>query len=285
MVEYTLVVRFSSPIESNTNRIRLAFSNLPAQITALVAQHSAQASLNGSRLLRVLGELAVSDAEVSHQHFALRLGQLIDLSDSVNISRVHAQSTASSFTVSTVSEEAVTAEFLQVRNAIVASIIKSFEDATGLRRIKLPRPGLEPPSDAVSGYEPYGRFYAAHQREMDSKIQQLRTLVRDAAKGGSAELAQLVVLDEALGNTLTVHSRKFFATIPGLLARHYAHLLNEYTLACDNPQGNSGSWPELLELFCQNMQSLLLAEVEARLLPTQGLIEALHSEIENTHHE
>jgi hypothetical protein len=233
----------------------------------------------------VLGELAVSDAEVSHQHFARRLGQLIDLSDSVNISRVHAQRSANSFTATTASEEAITAEFLLVRNVIVAAIIKSFEDGTGLRRIKLPQPGPEVPTDAASGYEPYGRFYASHQREMDSKIQQLRKQVREAAQGASAELAQLVVLDEALGDTLTVHSRKFFAAIPALLARRYAHLLNEYTQACDNPQGNSGSWPELLELFCQNMQSLLLAELEARLLPTQGLIEALHSEIENTHHE
>lgn len=233
----------------------------------------------------MLGELAVSDAEVSHQHFAQRLGQLIDLSDSVNISRVHAKRSADSFTASTHSEEAITAEFLQVRNAIVASIIKSFEDSTGLRRIKLPQPGPDIPADAASGFEPYGRFYASHQREMDSRIQQLRKQVREATQGGSAELAQLVVLDEALGDTLTVHSRKFFAAIPGLLARRYAHLLNEYTLASENPQGNSSSWPELLELFCQNMQSLLLAEVEARLLPTQGLIEALHSEIENTHHE
>ena len=109
--------------------------------------------------------------------------------------------------------------------------------------------------------------------------------MRKAAQGASAELAQLVVLDEALSDTLVVHSRKFFAAIPGLLALRYTHLLNEYTVACDNPQDNSGSWPQLLQLFCDNMQSLLLAELEARLLPTQGLIEALHSEIENTHHE
>jgi hypothetical protein len=250
-----------------------------------VTQYSAKASLNGSRLLRVLGELAISDAEVSHQHFAQRLGQLIDLSDSVNISRVHGQGSASLFTASTTSEEAITAEFLQVRNAIIASIIKSFEDDTGLRRIKLPQPGPEPAADAASGYEPYGRFYAAHQREMGGRIQRLREQVRETVRGGSAELAQLVVLDEALGDTLAPHSRKFFAAIPGLLARRYAHLFHEYTVACDNPQGNSGSWLELLELFCQDMQSVLLAEVEARLLPTQGLIEALHSEIENTHHE
>jgi hypothetical protein len=232
----------------------------------------------------VLGDLAVSGAEVSHRHFAQRLGQLIDLSDSVNISRVHGQGSANLFMASTTSVEAITAEFLQVRNAIIASIIQSFEDDTGLRRIKLPRPGPEASADA-SGYEPYGRFYAAHQREMGGKIQRLRAQVREAVRGGSAELAQLVVLDEALGDTLTLHSRKFFAAIPRLLARRYAHLLNEYTVACDNPQNNSGSWSELLELFCQDMQSVLLAEVEARLLPTQGLIEALHSEIENTHHE
>ena len=140
-----------------------------------MAQHSPQASLNGSRLLRVLGELAVSDAEVSHQHFAQRLGQLIDLSDSVNISRVHARQTGNSFEVSTASDAAITAEFLQVRNAIVASIINSFGEGTGLRRIKLPRPGPEAPADAASGYEPYGRFLCsapARNGQQDSEIAQ-----------------------------------------------------------------------------------------------------------------
>jgi len=232
-----------------------------------------------------LGELAVSDVEVSHKHFAQRLGQLIDLADSVNLAGVHGRKLAANFEQKTTSDEAIREEFLQVRNSIVASIIASFANEGGLRRIKLPPAAEQAPDDSAAGFEPYGRFYTAHQREMDAKIQHLRFHVREAAKDATPQLAQLATLDKALADTLAAHSRKCFAVIPRLLSRRYEQLLNEYKEASENPQGNTGTWPELLEIFCRNMHGLLLAEVEARLLPTQGLIEALHSQIDTTPYE
>ncbi len=251
-----------------------------------MAQHSAQASLNGSRLVRVLGELAVSDVEVSHKQFAQRLGLLIDLADSVNLAGVHGRKLADGFKRKTASDDAIKDEFLQVRNSIVASIIASFSnEGGGLRRIKLPQATEQAPDDSAIGFEPYGRFYVAHQREMEAKIQQLRFHVREAVKGATPQLAQLATLDKALADTLAAHSRKCFAVIPRLLSRRYEQLLKEHNEARENPQGSSVTWPELLEMFCRNIHGLLLAEVEARLLPTQGLIEALHSQIDTTPYE
>jgi hypothetical protein len=244
-----------------------------------------QASINGSRLIRALEGLTVSDVEVSHKHFAMRLGQLIDLSDSISISQVHGRRSAAGFEPSENTSEAVEAEFLQVHSSVVGSIIKSFEKGAGPGRIRFPRPGANAPADSVDGYQPYGKFYAAQQREMDFKIQQLRRHVRAHVARTSPELAQLAALDEVLGDTLAVHSRKFFARIPGLLGRRFDQLLTSYHQPQDKAQDDAGTWLELVEIFGRDMRELLLAEVEARLLPTQGLIEALHSGIEKKTHE
>jgi hypothetical protein len=236
-----------------------------------------QTSLNGSRLIRALEGLAVSDAEVSHKHFAMRLGQLIDLSDSISISQVHGRQSAAAIEPCEGSREVLEAEFLQVRNSVVGSIIKSFGKGAGPGRVMFPRPAADAPADSADGYQPYGKFYAAQQREMDFKIQQLRCHVREIVASASPELAQLAALDEVLGDTLAVPSRKFFARIPGLLGKRFDYLLATYVQSQGKPQNDAGTWLELLEIFRRDMRELLLAEVEARLLPTQGLIEALNS--------
>jgi hypothetical protein len=61
--------------------------------------------------------------------------------------------------------------------------------------------------------------------------------------------------------------------------------LTTYRQSQGKAQNDAGTWLELLEIFSRDMRELLLAEVEARLLPTQGLIEALHSGIEKKTHE
>jgi hypothetical protein len=52
------------------------------------------------------------------------------------------------------------------------------------------------------------------------------------------------------------------------------------TQQTDNPAGwtQAGAW---LARFCNDMQMLLLAELELRLQPTVGLIEALNNNIRN----
>lgn len=243
------------------------------------------APANGSRLTRALADLSVSGAEVSHRHFALRLGQLIDLSDSIRISGVHAGQSDGSFESDPDSLEAVKVEFLQVRKSIVTSIIESFGENTGVGRVRFPRPTLEAPADGESGYLPYCKFYAAQQRDMEFKIRQLSARVQEAAAGASAELAQLATLDSVLADTLALHSRKAFAGIAGLLGKRFDQLLSSYRHAQEGPQSSAGTWTELLEIFGREMRELLLAEVEARLLPTQGLIEALNFEIDKKSYE
>ena len=108
-------------------------------------------------------------------------------------------------------------EFLKVRSNLMQSIMTSFSpSAAGPSRLKLPTVDPREISGTEKACEPYLRFYAGHQRQIDFNIQKLRAEVRQVASGLSPALAQLAALDKTLGSTLSPHARKSFAAIPGL---------------------------------------------------------------------
>jgi hypothetical protein len=251
-----------------------------------MTQTTPQASLNGSRLVRFLVDLSVSNAEVSHKHFTERLGQLIDLSDSVDLAAAHGKLLATSFQPSDVSVDKVIDEYVRVRAAIVKFIINSFILGGGSSWLSLPQSKAGITSEDMSAYQPFSQFYLTHQREMDSKVKQLRLKTRDSVSGLSAKMAQLCALDSALDDTLAIHSRQLFAEVPKLLEKRFKHLFkvhqNDLSGDEDDPQlwMQPGGW---LEQFSGEMQGLLLAELDVRLQPILGLIEALNEEVGSIH--
>jgi hypothetical protein len=76
-----------------------------------------------------------------------------------------------------------------------------------------------------AAYEPYRRFYLAHQGEMESCVRSLRTSVRQALSRASTTLKQLAALDEALDKILCVRQRQLLSTVPLLLERRFEQLL------------------------------------------------------------
>ena len=240
-----------------------------------MTQASSQLSLNGSRLIRHLTDLEVPYVARSPRHFAGRLGRLIDLADSISLSTALGKLPAMAFEpVAVAADEPVRERFLSARTSIIQSVIRSFDPGAGIARIKLPpAPPADAPPDEAAAYEPYLRFYRAHQREIDLRVQRVQSQVRAAAAGLSPELARLAALDAVLGETLALHTRKYFAVIPRLLSKHFAQLAGEYPPA------------ESHERFCGDMRELLLAEIETRLLPVLGLIEALNTHTEKNTYE
>ncbi len=192
---------------------------------------------------------------------------MIDLADSISLSTALGKLPAMAFEPGADGDgdEPVRERFLSVRTSIIQSVIKSFDPGEGSARIKLPPPPADAPPDAAAAYEPYLRFYRAHQREIDRRVQAVQSQVRAAAAGLAPELARLAALDAALGETLVLHTRKFFAVIPRLLGKHFEQLAGERPPI------------EWYERFCGDMRGLLLAEIETRLLPVLGLIEALNT--------
>jgi hypothetical protein len=106
-------------------------------------------------------------------------------------------------------------------------------------------------------------------------VHNLTARIREDVAGLSPAMARLVAVDTALGNTLAAHTRQYFAEIPALLARHFEQVRR------DNP----GLPEAVLEQFCAQLRELLLAELETRLLPALGLIEAINENSDRKSYE
>jgi hypothetical protein len=240
-----------------------------------MTQTQRKISANSSRLVRSLAQLVGADAAVSPKNFAERLGQLFDLPDSIRISAVHGQKPTVTFEPSTTSRGAAREEFLRVRAAIVNSALGRFVPGGGSMRLRFPVATAEMGVEETMAPEPYLAFYSAQQRDIDFRIRNLQAATRDAVAGFSPELARLAALDAALADPLAAQARRLFAAVPRLLQRRFESLLEEYRQAIAGQAHSPGLWEQTLGQFRDDMQGLLLAEIETRLLPALGLIEAL----------
>jgi len=117
---------------------------------------------------------------------------------------------------------------------------------------------------ADMGYTLFRRRYATQQQSMEDSIGALRERVRAAAAARSPELARLSAVDTVMAQALGVQERRLLGTVPGLLEKHYKRLQSEHE--------GSEDW---VALFRHDMQAVMLAELDLRLQPVEGLIEAL----------
>lgn len=219
------------------------------------------ATLTQSRLVNQLAEIAGGKLPPREQ-FAQRLGSLIDLSSSVTLAETLGGLGRAPFEPLPGEPGRAREDFLRVHAAMVGAALRSLNPESGPTRIKWPQRDEDdtPPAPA------FGKFYAANQREMEARVRGLQERVRDMIAGASAPLARLAALDEVLGDALLAHSRRVFAGIPGLVEERAKELLGS---------GDGAGSEDGEAQLKADVQGLLLAEIEARLMPVQGLVEAL----------
>ncbi|MEC8429427.1 MAG: DUF3348 family protein, partial [Pseudomonadota bacterium] len=111
--------------------------------------------------------------------------------------------------------------------------------------------------------------------EMDYRILPLWSNMREAVAGASPEMAQLAAIDTALGESLVPHAKELFGVVPRLLKKRFEQLHD-----ASGEETVSGEVPQWLKTFRTDMQELLFAELEVRLLPVIGLLEAVEYGLE-----
>ncbi len=224
------------------------------------------------------------DAVGPGEAFAEQLGQWIHFADAITLSAVHGEGIAHSPKarpdMQSALRTAIEAEFERMQASLTNSIAKSCTPNSGRTHIALPAPDPDLPLNVGAAYVPYRRFYEAHQRDMELSIQPLRTNVRHALAKTSPMLKKLADLDAAMEKMLRERESKLLGKVPVLLKKRFERLFKEHqqklaaTQQTDNPATwmKTGGW---LARFCKDMQMLLLAELDLRLQPTMGLMEAL----------
>ncbi|OWW21559.1 DUF3348 family protein [Noviherbaspirillum denitrificans] len=244
-------------------------------------------NFHGSNLIRCLADLALVDTADAGKAFAEELGHWVHFADAIRLSAVHGDGLASFPKMQAealdTARAAAVADFERIQAFLTNSIVKSCALKPGKSHIALPPPPLELPLDLATAYPPYRRFHEAHQRDMELTIQPLRVNVREAVAKASPRLRKLAELDVALERVLREREGKLLAKVPVLLRKHFAQLYKDHqkaladTQQADNPAAwmRAGGW---LARFCSDMQMLLLAELDLRLQPAMGLIEAFRQD-------
>lgn len=240
-------------------------------------------SFNSCRLVRTLSRLSVAGVADSNQPIAEKLGRWLDVTSAIDL--FAALNPGSARTTTTRSETispggvAMHEELAHARTALVNSISGEEE---GKARITLPKPTPGTPMELQTDFMPYRRYYQAQQRNMAAAIGLLRTRARDALAGGPPRQRQLAELDATLDSALGNRESDLLATLPSLLEKHFGNLWQAHQTALagsekdDDPEQwmQPGGW---LALFCRDLQDVLLAELDLRLQPVTGLIEAYGS--------
>ncbi len=133
-------------------------------------------------------------------------------------------------------------------------------------------------------YAAHGPRYVDLQKQIDTRLMALRAQVRHALAQGSCGLRQLAALDAVMEQMLGAREQRLWASLTGHLERRLAHRHQKHLEALENcgvadePQrwAQPGGW---LWAFEQDLQALLIAELQVRLLPITGLLDAAHNEI------
>jgi hypothetical protein len=234
------------------------------------------------------------DVAAPRQDVAERLGLWLGVFDGITLHAAHQS-------IKTLDEDkpsdalsarsfALEEEFHRVRTALVKAITASSASPVSAKRVRSPslHPEVVTKTDARdaehAGYAPYRQRYLDQQRQMALKIDALRVHIRQTIAKGSPQLAQLASFDTVMEQMLGGREKKLLATVPVLLERRFAHLRKTHQLALaaaqqqDDPAlwAQAGGW---LHVFGKELQKVLLAELEVRMQPVVGLIEAFSNEV------
>jgi len=223
-----------------------------------------------SRLVNLLTQLTDFKLGSARYNLAERLGHLVGVSGSMDLARglrqLPQQASQSKNTDVVVLQD----DFLSTRVRMMNTIIDSFSPESGDPQKKVPSEATGIRAEALKTFAPYKRFYTTHQIEIAVGVKNLRTRIRVGMSSFSAQMHQLAELDSTLDQSLEVHARKLFDAIPKLLEPRFQELLKQHQ---ENDEATQ--W---LELFHQDMRELLLAELDVRLQPVLGLLEAINEQ-------
>jgi hypothetical protein len=271
-----------------------------------------RASLYSASLVRFLTENALLAPARQAEDVGQKLGDWLDFRQAIALHGVLPPDTASAAQaaplpahvqrMAPIAPEALAKHVDKVRAQLVESITQGAPAGSGLARIDMPAPVLDAPVEIKTAFEPYRRFVAAHQRQMDSTLRSLRAQLRlQLSKQGSAG-QQLAALDAAFENVLAEREAALLAKTSKLLEKRFVQALKSHLMlqaqaqpaalanetadaATDNtdvidvnpndtPKADLSSW---LMPLRQTLRQALLAELDTRLQPSLGLLEALTS--------
>ena len=207
-----------------------------------MVQASRRAGVTGSALHRLLARLNDTHVPEPQQAFAQRLSQWLGWVDAISLSAA-LDGGAAVTAAAEASGSAEERECARVRAALAKAIGQ--DSAT---------------ADATASFAQHRRRYVNRQQAMETAIGPLRARLRATLASRSPAMARLAAMDAVMEQALGAQEHRLLATVPALLEKHFERLRRD-----DQPA----------HAFGKDMQSVLLAELDIRLQPVEGLLAAL----------
>jgi hypothetical protein len=260
-----VAARRGSPagIVSNTHRRGPASA---ARATSTIGQHARRharrtgfplhSTFAGSRLVRLLGEAAPPAAPADGMDFAERLSLWLGAFDAMGLQAAQ-QPVATGRDAAAarpLKAKALADDLQRVRGALASAIVQ------------------DPLFGATPAFAPYHERHLQLQRRMEQLIAPLRDHVRQEVSRHSPRLRQLAALDAVFEHALARREQALLPTVAARMKRRFEHWRATGTDAND-----AGAWERD---FAAEWRQVLQAEVDLRLEPVAGLIEALATDMD-----
>lgn len=226
-----------------------------------------RSTVRGPAFIRLLTRLTDVDAPQSGASLPDRLSHWLDWKQAI------ALSTALDGTPAELADDVATFgqaaqdECLRTREALVQAVQTDRAFLTSAQREALGMPNL----DAANDYAPLRQRYIALQRKIQATTGSLRGNLRDMLTQASPEMARLAEVDAVMELALSPREQTLLGKVPTLLGDYFDGLRQR-------TQGSAAEASALwLDVFRKDMQSILLAELDVRFQPVEGLLAALRA--------
>lgn len=245
-------------------------------------------------LVRLLARLAHLDVAESGQPLPDQLSQWLAWTDAIALStalNTNAHGAASE-AVGVVhgGENDASAHSVAVRTSLIRRIDAACGFAAGARHATTPAALRGTSGDTVLDYADFRHRYVGVQHAMATDIGVLRRRLRVMLSVRSPNMARLCAVDTVMEQALAAREHQLLANVPALLGAHFARLRDaapppappaqtnmpqqtctQVPLTGAPPVGTPRTW---LDVFRNDMRSVLIAELDVRFQPVQGLLSA-----------
>ncbi len=218
-------------------------------------------------LVRQLAGYLPAQPDTPRQDLAERLGGWLDVRDAIALHAAHQAPpgfSAHQAPPDLAAHQAppALAPRRAANGAGVADLQAALQRLRATLRQGISAPPALPVEPGDSAFAPHHQRCLDLQRRMETAIEAFRAHVRQALAKASPRLARLAALDATLDRLLAGREQRLLSGVPAFLKARFEQLR----------QTHPDDWPEPFE---QELQQALAAELELRLQPVTGLIEAL----------
>ncbi|RDU98785.1 DUF3348 domain-containing protein [Trinickia dinghuensis] len=264
-------------------------------------------AFTGPALIRLLARLTDARFPESGPALADQLVQWLGWTDAIALSSALGGNPSAGVARDLAPDHAEDALCTRVRTSLTNAIARDATLTPQRLRSRARNRQDNATADIAPEYAAFRQCYLSLQEEMETAIGNLRTLLRGMlASRGEPAMSRLAAVDAVMERVLGIREHNALAAVPGLLAVHYerlrdaelerhaAHANAESASAdaarnavqsaphpaaraarsADSPTVVDGPW---LDVFRKDMQSVLLAELEIRFQPVEGLRAALRA--------